>query len=72
MTAQRVIEAYEDAIRGIALATVQCRSEVTGFHVPQNAARELLVECERHLSALIALGAVPPPVDPRGLPRPNR
>lgn len=68
MTEQRIIDAYEEALRGVALATVRCRREVSGFNVPQHAARELLVECERHLSALIVLDAVPPPSDGRALP----
>lgn len=69
-TDPRVVAAYEESLRGIALATVRCRRQVSGFHVPPQAAQELLVECERWLSALIALNAVPgpPPTDRRTLP----
>lgn len=52
--------AYEEAIQRVAVATVTTRAAVRGFDVPQDNARHLLCECEAALSALIALGAVPP------------
>lgn len=54
-------QAYVDALRGVAAATVKARSRTTamGQLAPEDGAA-LLVECERQLSALIALGYVPP------------
>lgn len=54
------MQAYGDALRGIAAATVTARSRATGMGQlrPEDGAA-LLVECERQLSALIALGYVP-------------
>lgn len=53
------LEAYEDALRGIAAATVQARSSRS-----RDAGATLLTEVERQLAALIALGFVPPDPDP--------
>lgn len=68
----RVVAAYEESLRGIAAATVRARSRVRGFNLPAADGAELLVECERWLSALIVLGAVPsPPRPPETLPGPR-
>lgn len=53
------VEAYEDALRTVAAATVRARARVSGFRLAPGAGEELLVECERALSALIALGHTP-------------
>jgi hypothetical protein len=58
------VEAYEDALRTIAAATVTARSKVSGFHLPPEAGAALLVECERALAALMAVGYVPRAPDP--------
>lgn len=64
------VHAYEDALRGIAAATVQARARCDHMGRPSREdAGAYLAEVERHLAALIAVGAVPPPPDPerRGL-----
>lgn len=53
------VDAYEDALRAIAAAAVRARAKVRGFHLDPESGAALLVECERALSALIALGHVP-------------
>ena len=57
--------AYEDALRGIAAATVQARARCDRMGRPRpEDAGAYLAEVERHLAALITVGAVPPPPDP--------
>lgn len=64
------VTAYEDALRGIAAATVAARRTPHRL----DALQTMLVDVEHHLSSLIALGYVPPqgrpvtssaPLDPR-------
>lgn len=57
----RQVAAYEEALYRVAAVTVRTRKATRGFTVPQDAARDLLVECEAALSALIALDAIPTP-----------
>lgn len=57
------VEAYEDALRAVAAAAVTARTRVSGFHMAPGAGEELLTRVESALSALIALGYVPPAPD---------
>ena len=61
------IDAQHDAIRGIAAAVVQARANTNtmGRFRRQEDAVEFLLAVETQLAALIAVGAVPPPPDPR-------
>lgn len=61
MADPHAVTAYEEALQRIAVATVHARQYTRGFTVHPEAAGHLLAECEAALSALIALGAVPPP-----------
>lgn len=63
------VQAYEDALRGIALAAVTCRARVSGFHIPADAAQTFLADVEHHLSSLIVHGTVPGPPAPPSLDR---
>lgn len=62
------VEAYEDALRAVAAATVTARAQVSGFRMAPGAGEELLTRVESALSALIALGFVPGAPD--GIRRP--
>lgn len=58
-------EAQADALRGIAAAVVRARASTDHMgRLRPEAGGDLLAECERHLSALIVVGAVPAPADP--------
>lgn len=58
-------EARSDALRGIAAAVVRARAQTDRMgRLRPEAGGDLLAECERHLSALIVVGAVPGPADP--------
>lgn len=59
-----VQHAQEDALRGIALAALEARGRVRGGYLGNDAGLDLLLEVERQLSALIAVGAVPAPPEP--------
>lgn len=53
------VQAYEDALRGIAAAAVAARARVRGIRLPEDAGATLLADVEHHLSSLIVLGYVP-------------
>lgn len=60
------LHAYEDAIRGVALAVVRARAATDSMgRLPDRPAVDLLLACEQQLSALIALGYVPDKPGPR-------
>lgn len=68
MSQQRV-EAYEDALRTIAAATITARRQTTRMGTLYPGAGEaLLVDVEHALSSLVVLGAVPTPRRPIGPP----
>lgn len=59
MTDPARVEAYEDALRGIAAAAIAARRTPHRL----DALQTMLVDVEHHLSSLIVLGAVPPNTD---------
>lgn len=59
MTDPARVTAYEDALRGIAAATIAARRTPHRL----DALQTMLCDVEHHLSSLIALGYVPPNTD---------